>query len=708
MLCVLALTVYLQVQLCYVVPLVRERSIESIRLQHELAVGEVAADLELRLRFAEESLQDLAASEGLRTLDGALIQSTLATVVSSSPVFGNLYAFERGGRLVASTMGSSTETAGSSYADAAFFRTAFGEGRTYFGDSRIYRESGIVTASVGVPVVDDAGQRVGVLVGSISLNDLSQHANTQPLGEGAALWLLDRRGRAVTGSRYQPLDQGAGPEQPDLAEHPLFTAALGQAVGQGEYDRDGVAMLGSYARVEPSDWVVIVEAPAAVTLARTNATTALLRTVNATAYSLCALLIGLGAWVVRRDRIAVQSALAQSEHERRATLDALPVMVHVIDRDYRLMLVNRELLRGLRDLGAPREPEEHVGDACPYLTPEDRAHYERVFASGAPQVAEQDRVVNGRRIVVQTRLVPVVQDGAVARVVTAMLDITALRESQEIMQRRYLAAESLTAISATLGKSLSREAVLQTIGQEAGRVGVPFGLLFSLDDSRGLCVLETGWGLGSACLGRLRSLPQSAIGAIAELRRGQAVMGAGLPPFLQHCNELVSAGLVGHLWAPLEVEGRLWGLVLVGERVAMPDDQEARLYYRMAGQSLAFALRNAQLYEELSANSARVLALAQREARVRQSERDKLARELHDEVAQLLTSLLARVDMLQQQADLPARVRPAIVAGEETVRALMDRVHRICEDLRPVGLETVGLAMALRTHLGDFGRTHGL
>ena len=89
----------------------------------------------------------------------------------------------------------------------------------------------------------------------------------------------------------------------------------------------------------------------------------------------------------------------------------------------------------------------------------------------------------------------------------------------------------------------------------------------------------------------------------------------------------------------------------------------------------------------------RLRALAAHLQTVREAERRRLARELHDEVGQLLTGLRL---LLKPNGDLPPG---AIDVRLEQARAVVDdllgRVRRISFDLRPADLDQLGLLPAL-------------
>jgi len=86
-----------------------------------------------------------------------------------------------------------------------------------------------------------------------------------------------------------------------------------------------------------------------------------------------------------------------------------------------------------------------------------------------------------------------------------------------------------------------------------------------------------------------------------------------------------------------------------------------------------------------------------------EEERYRLARELHDEAAQALTSLLVHLRLLER-AHEPAEAQKRVQELRElTARALED-VRRVALDLRPTILDDLGLAPALEWRIDELNK----
>jgi len=94
---------------------------------------------------------------------------------------------------------------------------------------------------------------------------------------------------------------------------------------------------------------------------------------------------------------------------------------------------------------------------------------------------------------------------------------------------------------------------------------------------------------------------------------------------------------------------------------------------------------------------------------VREAERLRVARELHDELAQWLTAI--KMDVSWLAARLPPEP-PSLLARTEKMKGVVDTtvaaVRRIAADLRPVMLDDLGLLPALEQLLDDLSQRTGI
>lgn len=88
-----------------------------------------------------------------------------------------------------------------------------------------------------------------------------------------------------------------------------------------------------------------------------------------------------------------------------------------------------------------------------------------------------------------------------------------------------------------------------------------------------------------------------------------------------------------------------------------------------------------------------------------EAERIAIARDLHDEVGQVLTGVLLHLDSIAERA--PGH-REEIDDAKQSVRRALNEVRRISSELRPEMLEQLGLVSALTELTTGFGRVSGI
>ncbi|GAA0896539.1 sensor histidine kinase [Pseudonocardia zijingensis] len=106
-----------------------------------------------------------------------------------------------------------------------------------------------------------------------------------------------------------------------------------------------------------------------------------------------------------------------------------------------------------------------------------------------------------------------------------------------------------------------------------------------------------------------------------------------------------------------------------------------------------------RLEAERTASSAHALA-------AQEGERQRIARELHDEIGQSLTAVLLALKRVSDRA--PDDLRDELRGVQETVRSSLDEVRQVARRLRPGVLEDLGLQSALSALVTEFSETAGI
>lgn len=100
----------------------------------------------------------------------------------------------------------------------------------------------------------------------------------------------------------------------------------------------------------------------------------------------------------------------------------------------------------------------------------------------------------------------------------------------------------------------------------------------------------------------------------------------------------------------------------------------------------------------------RLRALSAHLQRVREDERTRLARELHDELGQALTALKLDIKWVERRIPADSPARPRLEEMSSATDGLIDSMRRIAADLRPGVLDDLGLAAAIEWQAQEFER----
>jgi len=125
------------------------------------------------------------------------------------------------------------------------------------------------------------------------------------------------------------------------------------------------------------------------------------------------------------------------------------------------------------------------------------------------------------------------------------------------------------------------------------------------------------------------------------------------------------------------------------------------------GRQIGIAIENASLYEELRQKEVLRRQLLEREITLREKERKRIARDLHDQTGQRLTSMIMMLSLLEEVVPAPevqARVRDL----RDTAAQVLKEVRDLALHLRPSLLDDLGLLATLRHYLKHYQNRYRL
>jgi signal transduction histidine kinase len=123
----------------------------------------------------------------------------------------------------------------------------------------------------------------------------------------------------------------------------------------------------------------------------------------------------------------------------------------------------------------------------------------------------------------------------------------------------------------------------------------------------------------------------------------------------------------------------------------------------------AAAIENVRLYEAVRQQREELRMLNARLAEAEESERQWLARELHDQIGQNLTALGLNLEIIRSLLeDRPEPVNTRLEDAATLVKQMTQSVRHVMEDLRSPILDSYGLLAALHWYTAQFATRTGI
>jgi len=166
-----------------------------------------------------------------------------------------------------------------------------------------------------------------------------------------------------------------------------------------------------------------------------------------------------------------------------------------------------------------------------------------------------------------------------------------------------------------------------------------------------------------------------------------------------------------HASVPLLTRSKALGVLnLAGDDPAALD-AALLTFLGTIGRQLGVAIENARLWEELKQRDLLRSQLLEQAIAAQEEERRHIARELHDQIGQALTSILVLLRALEAESDGSEGVVVDPVRWKDLkaiVADTLESVHELALELRPSVLDDLGLVPAVQRAVRIYQKRHGL
>jgi signal transduction histidine kinase len=264
--------------------------------------------------------------------------------------------------------------------------------------------------------------------------------------------------------------------------------------------------------------------------------------------------------------------------------------------------------------------------------------------------------------------------------------------------------QALSRMGQDVAATLDLTELLQRVLEHLNRLLPAENIAVFLLQKEELCAVATYGPVTADLLGRCLPMNNGLAFQVIEQRQTVWLQGAHQAgEILDYLGFDNGRAINAVLAAPLQVGEKVMGMLTVIHHQAGAFNRDHLHLIETAASWTAIAVSNAQLFDQARRSREQMRRLARQVVTAQEEERQRVARELHDEAGQALTALkisleLSREDLPEELGEVRHQLADAAALTDQT----MEQIRRLAHNLRPAALETYGLDGALQALCHDF------
>ena len=323
------------------------------------------------------------------------------------------------------------------------------------------------------------------------------------------------------------------------------------------------------------------------------------------------------------------------------------------------------------------------------------------------------RPKTGMPVLVEAKVTPIQGMGNEIRgVVFAFRNIAQQRAAMLEIQRQAERAETLLQVASQINADFELETVLKKICEAVTRALKSFAASVFIRDVkrnvfRSMAVTGNIPYLENVSSIQFALSPDAFQKLVKPEDPAVLVMDAFSYPDRKSVGIFSELGVQTVISAPLLRRGNVIGALVLFylEKLDFLPEDESKLIKGMADQA-GIAIANASFFEQVRTSRQRQQFISNQLVKVQEDERRSLARELHDEVGQMLTGLQFTVKSLMAKSDEEQRNK--LDEAQIIISAIISQIRELSINLRPSLLDDLGILPTLEWYFNRYEAKTGI
>lgn len=339
----------------------------------------------------------------------------------------------------------------------------------------------------------------------------------------------------------------------------------------------------------------------------------------------------------------------------------------------------------------------------PKVDPSDNTMFDKVKPANWKAFGRKIESIDGKVKYVTFRSVRL----GGGRILLSCEDVTLREEALERMKQHNLELEIMNGLISSVIRSLDLSKIFDAIRKVFGEtLGVDAGAVFFYDSLSKTFTMKTNWGIsdiseqefGAFALYSYKKLRVDGEKAVAVTKNRTSFPRGTSGSLKEH-------GWRSYLCLSFFHNGELRGIVFLLDKDEGKFAEERFAFLWAVASQFGVAIQNARLYSEVEQSRAELKSLSLRLVNAQEAIRRYIARELHDEIGQVLTGLKLALEM---HVESGGKTTSHLSEAMTTVNELQAFVRELSLDLRPALLDVLGLFQTLPWHFERYRKKTGI